>query len=48
MSPSDRVAQLYPQELGSLFIVFFYSQGCGGSILTCLHIEIKVLLDGLF
>jgi hypothetical protein len=37
MSPSDRVAQLYPQALGSLFVTFHNSQGYGGGILTCLH-----------
>jgi hypothetical protein len=37
MSPSDRVAQLYPQAPGSLFIAFYDSQGDGGGILTCLH-----------
>jgi hypothetical protein len=37
MSPSDRVAQLYPQAPGSLFIVFDDSQGYGGGILTRLH-----------
>jgi hypothetical protein len=30
MSPSDRVAQLYPQALGSLFIAFYNLQGYGG------------------
>jgi hypothetical protein len=27
MSPSDRVAQLYPQEFGSLFIAIYDTQG---------------------
>jgi hypothetical protein len=27
MSPSDRVAQLYPQAPGSIFIIFYDSQG---------------------
>jgi hypothetical protein len=31
---NDRVARLYPQTLGSLFIAFYYSQG---GILTHLH-----------
>jgi hypothetical protein len=35
--PSDRVAQLYPQVRGSLFVAFHYSQGYGGGILTRLH-----------
>jgi hypothetical protein len=37
MSPSDRVAQLYPQARGSLFVAFYDSQGYGGGILTHLH-----------
>jgi hypothetical protein len=38
-SPSDRVAQLYPQALGSYLFAFYYSQGYGGGILTLLHIR---------
>jgi hypothetical protein len=37
MSPSDRVAQLYPQASGSLSIIFYNSQGYGEGILTHLH-----------
>jgi hypothetical protein len=37
MSPSDRVAQVYPQALGSLSAAFYDSQGYGGGILTNLH-----------
>jgi hypothetical protein len=37
MFPSDRVAQLYPQAMGSLFIAFYNSQGYGGDILPLLH-----------
>jgi hypothetical protein len=37
MSPSDRVAQLYPQTPGSHFIALYDSQGYGGGILTDLH-----------
>jgi hypothetical protein len=37
MSPSERVAQLYPQAPGSLSIAFYDSQGYGGGILTLLH-----------
>jgi hypothetical protein len=37
MPPSDRVAQLYPQAPGSLFISFYDSQGYGGDIITRLH-----------
>jgi hypothetical protein len=29
MSPSDRVAQLYSQAPGSLFVAFYDSQGYG-------------------
>jgi hypothetical protein len=34
MSPSDRVAQLYPLPLDSLFVVFYDSQDYGGGILN--------------
>jgi hypothetical protein len=37
MSPSDRVAQLYPQAPGYLFVAFYDSQGYGGGILIRLH-----------
>jgi hypothetical protein len=37
MSPTDRVAQLYPQAPGFLFITFYDSQGYGGGIRTRLH-----------
>jgi hypothetical protein len=37
MPPSDKVAQLYPPEPGSLFVAFYDSQGYGGGILTRLH-----------
>jgi hypothetical protein len=37
MSPSDGVAQFYPQAPGSLFVAFYDSQGYGGDILTRLH-----------
>jgi hypothetical protein len=36
-SPSDRVAQLYPQSSGSLFVAFYDSQGYGGGVPTRLH-----------
>jgi hypothetical protein len=39
ISPRKRVAQLYPQALGSLFISSYYSQVYGGGIRTCLHAE---------
>jgi hypothetical protein len=38
MSPSDWVAQLYPQALDSLYVVFYDWQGYGGGILISLHI----------
>jgi hypothetical protein len=34
MSPRNRVAQLYPRALGSLYVVSYDSQGYGGDILT--------------
>jgi hypothetical protein len=37
MSPSDRVAQLYLQAPGSLFIAFYDSQDYDGGIQTHLH-----------
>jgi hypothetical protein len=37
MSPSDRVAQLYPQAPGSLYVAVYDSQGYGGGTLTRLH-----------
>jgi hypothetical protein len=39
---SDRVGQLYPQAEGSLFVVFYDSEGYGLGILTSLHTEYKV------
>jgi hypothetical protein len=37
ISPKNRVAQIYPQELGSLFIASYDSQGYGGGIRTRLN-----------
>jgi hypothetical protein len=37
ISPSNRVARLYPQAMGSLFIASYDSQGYGGGIRTRLH-----------
>jgi hypothetical protein len=34
MSPRNRVVQLYPQALSSLFVAFYDSQGYGGGIRT--------------
>jgi hypothetical protein len=33
----NRVAELYPQAAGSLFVAFYDSQGYGGGIRTRLH-----------
>jgi hypothetical protein len=41
MSPTDRVAQLYLQAPGSLFVTFYDSQGCGADILKRLHTGFK-------
>jgi hypothetical protein len=35
--PRKRVAQLYPQALGFLFVASYYSQDYGGGIRTSLH-----------
>jgi hypothetical protein len=37
ISHRNRVAQIYPRALGSLFVASYDSQGCGGGILTRLH-----------
>jgi hypothetical protein len=37
ISPRNRVAQLYPQTLGSLFVASYDSQGYSGGIRTRLH-----------
>jgi hypothetical protein len=37
ISPRIRVAKLYPQALGSLFVASYDLQGYGGGIWTCLH-----------
>jgi hypothetical protein len=37
ISPRNRVAQLYPQALGSLFVASYDSQSYGGGIQTRLH-----------
>jgi hypothetical protein len=38
ISPRNRVAQLYPQALGSLFVASYDSQGYGGVIRTRLDL----------
>jgi hypothetical protein len=45
MSPSYKVAQLYPQAPGSIFVSLYVSQGYGGGILTRLHTGVKVKLS---
>jgi hypothetical protein len=45
MSTSGRVAQLYPQALGSLFVAFYDSQGYGGGILTLPHTEFLLISE---
>jgi hypothetical protein len=37
ISPRNRVARLYPQALGSLFVAFYDSHGHGGGIRSRLH-----------
>jgi hypothetical protein len=39
ISPRNRVTQLYPQALGSLFVASYDSQGYGGDIWTRLHVR---------
>jgi hypothetical protein len=43
MSRRNRVAQLYPQALGSLFVTSYDSQGYGGGIRPRLHIGLTLL-----
>jgi hypothetical protein len=38
ISPRNRVAQLYPEALGSLFVAPYDSQGYGGGIRTRIHV----------
>jgi hypothetical protein len=42
ISPSDRVARLYPRALGSLFVACYISQGYGGGIRLRLHTGIII------
>jgi hypothetical protein len=48
MSTRNRVAQLYPQTLGSIFAAIYYLQGYGGNILTNLTTRRSSLLASLF
>jgi hypothetical protein len=45
ISPRNRVAQLYHQALGSLFVASFDSKGYGGGIWPSLHKGSSVVLD---
>jgi hypothetical protein len=42
ISPRNRVARLYPQELGSLFVASYDSQGYGGDIQNRFHAGIFI------
>jgi hypothetical protein len=47
MSSRNRMVQFYPQALGSLLVVSYYSQDYGGYIRTRLHtskVRVKVML----
>jgi hypothetical protein len=44
ISSRNRVAQLYPQVLGSLFVASYDFQGNGGDIRTCLYAGLQVLI----
>jgi hypothetical protein len=43
ISPRNRVARLYPETLGSVFIASSYSHGYGGGIRPRLHTECNVI-----
>jgi hypothetical protein len=47
MSTSDRVAQLYSQAPGSLFVALCDLKGFGGGILTRLHMGVMYTLPFL-
>jgi hypothetical protein len=47
ISPRNKVAQLYPQALCSLFIASYDSQGYGGGIHPCLHLGVTLTKPGL-
>jgi hypothetical protein len=40
VSPKNRVSELYPQALGSLFVASYDSQGYGGGIRNRIHREV--------
>jgi hypothetical protein len=41
ISPRNRVARLYPQALGSIFVASYDAQGYGGGIRTRLHMGLN-------
>jgi hypothetical protein len=43
ISPSNKVTQLYPQALGSLFFASYDSQGYNGGIRTRLHADFSYM-----
>jgi hypothetical protein len=45
VSSRNRVAQLHPEALGSLFVAFYNSQGDGGVILTRLRMRLPSVYD---
>jgi hypothetical protein len=44
ISPKNRVAQLYPEALGSLFFASYDLQGYGGGIRTQIHTAEKLIV----
>jgi hypothetical protein len=50
ISPSNMVARLYPQALGSIFVASYDSKGYGGGIRPRLHTGVRVrnLLRSLY
>jgi hypothetical protein len=45
ISSRNRVAQIHPQAMGSLFVTSYDSQGYGGGIRTRLHAGILVIVS---
>jgi hypothetical protein len=48
ISPRNRVAQLHPQALGSLFVASYDSQGYGGAIRNRLHAGTELVAPMFF
>jgi hypothetical protein len=44
ITPRNRVEQLYPQALGSIFVASYDSQGYGGGVPTRLHTGTRLLI----